>query len=223
MNKLRLVVVGGCMLAMSSGTYAQKTISEGTIIYDIAIQPKGNAPKASGGLNGAQTTIYLKGGMSRTDMTSTLGTETTIYNSKSGSAAILKEYSGQKLMITLTKENWEARNKKFDGITFINTAETKVIDGYNCKRASAKLKDGSSISVYYTTDLVAMNKDYDQAFKSLPGFPMEYELETAKLIFRYHISKIDFSPLPATKFDFPKSGYRIMTYDENKNGKVEEK
>ena len=149
-------------------------------------------------------------------MTSSLGTETTIYNAKIGNAVILKEYSGQKLMITLTKENWEARNKKFDGITFENAAETKVIEGYNCKRAFAKLKDGSSVSVYYTPDLISMNKEYNQAFKNLPGFPMEYEFETEKLIFKYHLSKIDFSPLPVSKFDFPKSGYRIMTYDENK-------
>ena len=169
-----------------------------------------------GGLNGAKTIIYLKGGLCRTDMNSSLGNETTIYNSKIGNAVILKEYSGQKLMITLTKENWEAKNKKFIGINFENTTETKVIEGYNCKKAIAKLNDGSTITVYYTPDLIAMNKEYSQLFKNLPGFPMEYELETEKLIFKYTISKIDFSPLPASKFDFPKSGYRVMTYDENK-------
>lgn len=221
MKSLRLIALG-FMLMNSFATYAQKTISEGTITYDILVQSKNNGTKASSGLNGANTTIYLKGGLSRTDMSSSLGTETTIYNAKLGNAAILKEYSGQKLMITLTKENWEARNKKFDGITFENAAETKVIEGYNCKRAFAKLKDGSSISVYYTPDLIAMNKEYSQAFKNLSGFPMEYEVETEKLIFKYSISKIDFSPVPASKFEFPKSGYRIMTYDENKSGKGEE-
>src|SRR5665647_1257750 len=221
MKSIRLIAMG-FMLMISFITYAQKTISEGTITYDILIQSKNNGTNVSSGLNGAQTTIYLKGGLSRTDMTSTLGTETTIHNAKIGNAAILKEYSGQKLMITLTKENWEARNKKFDGITFENAAETKIIEGYNCKRAFAKLKDGSSISVYYTPDLIAMNKEYSQAFKNLPGFPMEYQFETQKRIFKYHISKIDFSPLSASKFDFPKSGYRIMTYDENKQGRSDE-
>ncbi|MBC7887163.1 MAG: hypothetical protein H7Z13_04690 [Ferruginibacter sp.] len=220
MKKLRLIALG-CLPMISLFTYAQKTISEGTITYEIGIQSKNNNSKAGNGLNGAKTTVYLKGGLSRTEMTSTLGTETTIYNVKTGNAAILKEYSGQKLMITLTKENWEAMNKKFDGIVFTNAAETKIIEGYNCKRAFAQLKDGSSIAVYYTPDLIAMNKEYSQAFKNLPGFPMEYEFETEKIIFRYRISDIDFSPLPATKFDFPKSGYRIMTYDENKGGKAE--
>ncbi len=217
--KKRSLLATGCLLILGFVAFAQKTISEGTIIYDIAIQPKANTAKPATGLTDAQTTIYLKGNMSRTDMTSSLGTETTIYNGKAGNAAILKEYSGQKLMITLTRDNWEARNKKFDGTSFVNSAETKVIDGYNCKKATAKLKDGSTISVYYTNDLAVMNKDYDQAFKNLSGFPVEYELENEKLVFKYHLSKVDMSPLPASKFDFPKSGYRVMTYDENKSGK----
>lgn len=221
MKNIRLITLAFVLL-VSCVTYAQKTISDGSVTYDILVQSKNSETKVSSGINGAKTTIYLKGSLSRTDMTSSLGTETTIYNSKIGSAAILKEYSGQKLMITLTKENWEERNKKFDGITFDITTETKVIEGYNCKRAIAKLKDGSSIAVYYSPDLIAMNKDYSQAFKNLPGFPMDYEFETEKLIFKYHISKVDFSPVPASKFEFPKSGYRIMTYDQNKSGKGED-
>lgn len=222
MTSIRFIAMAGWLI-IGFNSYAQKTISEGTITYDILIQPKNDEAKgAASGLTGAKTIIYLKGGLHRTDMTSSLGTEITIYNAKVGNAAILKEYSGQKLMITLTKENWESKNKKFEGISFEQATETKVIKGYNCKRAFAKLKDGSAISVYYTPDLIPINKDYSQLFKNLPGLPMEYELETKKLIFKYNLTQIDFSPLQASKFDFPKSGYRIMTYDENKGGKIEE-
>ena len=216
-------IVGLVMLIMNSlNGYTQRSISEGTVTYDIAIQTKGGDAKATSSLNGAKTIIYLKGGLSRTEMTSALGIETTIYNSKSGDAAILKEYSGQKLMVTLTKENWAARNQKFDGIVFQNTSATKVIEGYTCKQASTTLKDGSILSVYYTTDLITLNKDYNLAFKNLPGFPLEYEFETGKLIFKYSSPKIDFAPVPIAKFDFPKAGYRIMTYDENKGAKKED-
>ena len=200
--------------------YAQRALSEGTVIYNIEVQSKDKTAKVSGNLNGAQTTIYLKGLLIRTDMTSNLGTETTIYNAKLGNAAILKEYSGQKLMITLTQENWNARNRQYEGINFRDTAGTKQINGYNCKLATGKLKDGSRISVYYTPDLAAVNKDFIPAFKNLDGFPMEYELENSKLVFRYLVSKIDFSPLPTSKFELPRSGYRVMTYDESKSGKA---
>ncbi|MEO7768153.1 MAG: hypothetical protein ABIS01_12030 [Ferruginibacter sp.] len=221
MKSLRVFALGFITMTVIV-SYAQKTISEGTITYDINIQPKSNGGKSNGVLSGAKLTVFLKGALSRTDMTSSLGTEITLHNTKLGNAAILKEYSGQKLMITLTRENWETRNKKFDGIVFENSNETKVILGYNCKHALAKLKDGTSISVYYTYDLMAMNKDFLQAFKNLSGFPMEFEFETPKLIFKYQIASIDLSPLSVSKFDFPKSGYRFMTYEENKNGKSEE-
>lgn len=222
MKSIRLIGIV-LMMIICITSFAQKTISEGTITYDIIIEPKGNsAKKGTGGLNGAKTITYLKGGLFRIDMNSSLGTETTIYNAKIGNAVILKEYSGQKLMITLTKENWESKNKKFSGITFEYKTETKVIQGYNCKRAFARLNDGTSISVFFAPDLIAMNNEYNQVFKNLPGFPMEYEFETDKSLFKYKIEKIDFSPLPASKFDFPKSGYRVLTYDENKGGKNEE-
>ena len=218
MKFVAILPILGLMLLLSGEIHAQKTISEGTITYEISLQSRSNENKSVNGFAGATSTRYLKGGMSRTDMKTALGTETTIYNSKTGGAAMLKEYSGQKLMILLTKENWDEKNKKFEGIVFEPTGETKLIEGYNCKRAIAHLKDGASISVYYTPDLVAINKEYDRAFVNLPGFPLEYELETEKLFFRYKLSTIDFNTVPSSKFEYPQTGYRVMTYEENKKG-----
>src|SRR5262245_49801689 len=111
------------LFALITVAEAQTKLSEGTDVYDISIQPKGGTATTNAVLSGAQLTVNLKGSLSRTDMTSNLGTETTIYNIKAGGAAILKEYSGQKLMITLTKENWDSRHSRFDGITFITGTE----------------------------------------------------------------------------------------------------
>jgi GLPGLI family protein len=201
---------------------AQKTISEGTIVYTISIQT-GNSkqpqPQMADALDGATTTVYLKGALSRTDMASSLGNESTIYNAVTGEAVILKEYSSQKLMITLTKDNWIAKNKNYEGLTFTLGTETKVINGYNCKKATAKLEDGSAITVYYTPDLTLINKDYDQTFKNLPGLAMQYEFQSGTLKFKYVVTRLDFSPVPIIKFDFPKSGYRVMTYDESQKVK----
>jgi len=199
--------------------FAQKTISEGTIVYTISIQTGNSKPQMADALDGATTTVYLKGGLSRTDMVSSLGNESTIYNSETGEAVILKEYSSQKLMITLTKENWIAKNKNYQGVTFTIGTDTKIIAGYNCKKATAKLEDGSTIIVYYTPDLTVINKEYDQTFKNLPGLAMQYEFQSGSLKFKYVVTRLDFSPVPIAKFDFPRSGYRVMTYDDNQKGK----
>ena len=199
--------------------FAQKTIAEGTIVYDMVIQTGNTTPQKGDALAGATTTVYLKGNNSRTDMVSSLGNETTIHNGKSGNAVILKEFSGQKLMIKLSKENWEEKNKAYNGTRFELTSEEKTIAGYNCKKAIAKMADGKTFIVYYAADITVANKEYDPTFLNLPGIAMQYEIESGKMKFKYTVSKISFDPVLVAKFDFPASGYRVMTYEENQQMK----
>ncbi len=213
MKKIRVIGIVLGLLAAAAGSYAQKSIAEGTIVYDIVIQT------GSTSLQGASTTVHLKGNNSRTDMVSSLGNETTIHNAKSGAAVILKEYSGQKLMIKLTRENWETKNKAYQNISFDITDEVKTIAGYSCKKAIAKMADGKTFEVYYSPDIVAANKEYDPTFSNLPGLAMQYEIETGKMKFKYTISKVSFDAVQIAKFDFPTSGYRVMTYEESQQMK----
>src|SRR5262249_51378856 len=101
-------------------------------------------------------------------------------------------------------------------ITFTNTAETKTIAGYPCVKAIATMKDGSTFSVYYTKEIIPENPDYNMQFRNLDGLPLEYELTQGKLKIKYTVSKIVMNPVPASKFDIPKSGYRELTYEESK-------
>ncbi len=195
---------------------AQKIISEGTLIYNISIQTGSNEPKMADMLDGATTVIYIKGSQSRSELVSGLGSEVTIYDSKKGAGVILKDYSAQKLMITLTKDDWDKKNSKYEGITFETTNETLNIAGYDCKKAIAKLKDGSAFVVYYTPEVEVADKDYDYQFKNLPGLALQYEWQSGKMRFKYTLSKINFDVVPVSKFDIPKSGYRVMTYGETK-------
>jgi GLPGLI family protein len=212
--------LGLTIMLLLSGliSFAQKAISEGTFTYIISIQSGGSESAITNPLNGATSTMYVKGAFSRIDMASNLGNEKTISDAKAGTAVILKEYSGQKLMITLTKENWQEKNNRSNGISFTDQADKKELLGYQCIKAIAKLNDGSVLTVYYTKDLVIQNKDYNPLFKNLGGVPLQYELESSKMKFVYTISKIDLNTLAQTKFDYPKTGYRVITYDENKQG-----
>lgn len=215
MKFYRLILFIVCFL-MVFITQAQKTLSEGSLVYNISVETGSAEPKMADMLDGATTTVYLKGNMSRTEMVSGLGSEATIHNAATGSGVILKDYSGQKLMITLTPEDWEKNNKKYDGITFENSGEKSVIEGFNCNKAMAKLKDGSSFTVYYTTDVVLSNKNYDYQFKTLPGLAVQYEMQSGKMKFKFTLSKINYDNVPAAKFEIPKSGYRVLSYDETK-------
>ncbi len=194
------------LLGSSVCVNAQRQIAEATIVYNI----KGVA------INGAaSTTVYLKGNSSRTEMVSALGKEITIYNSKTENAVILKEFSGQKLMISLTRENWNTKNSLYRNIKFELSNDYKTIGIYRTRKAIAKTPDGKTFEVFYAPDLVAANKEYDATFSNLPGLAIEYEIETGQMKFTYSLSNISYDSVQESLFDFPTSGYRVMTYDEN--------
>ncbi|MEO6687371.1 MAG: hypothetical protein ABIN24_15470 [Dyadobacter sp.] len=210
------LIVFGC-----SSVSAQKILTEGSLTYDIAVQTGSKEPKMADMFDGATTTIFFKGTQSRTDLVSGLGSEANIFDSKTGEGFILKDYSGQKLMITMDKEDFDKKNKKYEGITFENTNETKVIASYNTRKAIAKLKDGTSFTVYYSPEINVANKDYEYQFKTLPGLALQYEWQSGKLKFTYTLSTISTDAVPLSKFEAPKSGYRVMTFAEQqklKNG-----
>lgn len=195
---------------------AQKIISEGTLVYNISVETGSSEPKMADMLDGATTTIYIKGSQSRSELVSGLGSEVSIYDSKRSSGVILKDYSGQKLMITLTKEDWERKNSKYEGITFEPTNESMVIAGYNCKKAIAKIKDGSTFVVYYTPEIDIADKNYGAQFKSLPGLALQYEWQSGKTKYKYTLTKLSFDAVAISLFEIPKSGYRVMSFAETR-------
>ena len=197
-------------------SFAQKKFSEGTITYDISITTNSDKPKNADYLDGTTVANYIKGNKSRSEMVNALGTMTTINDSSKNTIVILKEFGEQKYMITLTPEDWKDANKKYEGIIYTLGTEEKTIQGYKCHKATATLPDGTTYTVWYTTDLVPENKNFQYETRSLPGLALEYEIDSKDRKITYTVSKISFSPVPANKFELPKSGYRIMTYAESK-------
>ena len=194
---------------------AQKRITEGTIAYDIVVNTGNSNPSIADMFNGATSIVYLKGYQTRFERVSSLGVESTIVDGKSGNVNVLKEYGEQKYMITMTPANWKDANRKYEGIAFEYKDEYKEIAGYKCQKAIGTMKDGTTINVFFTKDLVANNREFEYAYKSLPGLAMEFETTIGSLKVTYTVSKVNFSIVPATKFELPKSGFRVMTYEES--------
>ncbi|HSF46103.1 MAG TPA: hypothetical protein VLA58_08825 [Chitinophagaceae bacterium] len=196
------------------GAHAQKILSEGAIVYNVSVQTGSSQAKMADVFDGATATVFIKGSQSRTDLKSAIGNSSTIYDSRAGSGVVLREFGAQKLMIRMNRQNWADKNKKYEGITYEKTNEAKKIAGYNCVKAIAKLTDGTTFSVYYTTELALENKEYDAQFRNLPGVPLEFESVVGSMRVNYSASRVSFDPVPIRQFEIPKSGYREMTYDE---------
>ncbi|RYY70904.1 MAG: hypothetical protein EOO13_04975 [Chitinophagaceae bacterium] len=194
---------------------AQKQLTEGVLQYNISIvSPKSETPTLNS-LNGAVLSVYLKPTISRTEMKSTLGTESTVFDNRADNGFILKEYSGQKLMISMTGNNWDQKNKAYEDLNFTVTGETATISGYQCKKATATLADGKVFTVYFDPSVTISNKKYNNAFSKLPGLPVQYEIQSGNLSFKYTLSNLSYEAVPAAKFEAPKTGFRVMTYEEN--------
>src|SRR5688572_13064297 len=110
-------------------TQAQRKVSELTLVYDASVTTGSKEPKLADAFDGATKTIYIKGNMSRAEMAIAIFSSATIHDSRTGNSVVLREVSGQKLLIRMTSSNWAEINKRYDSITFTNTEETKVIAG----------------------------------------------------------------------------------------------
>jgi GLPGLI family protein len=196
--------------------FSQKNFSEGSIVYNVIVNTNDPNPKLADGFDGATNTIYIKGKFSRSELVSVFGTQSTIIDGKTGNVEVLKEYGDKKYMISMTPADWTEANQKYDSVTFTYENEYKTIAGYNCQKAIGKLKNGETFIVYFTSDLLPENQNFQYSNKNLPGLALEYESNLGKNKVIFSASKISFDPVPASKFDIPKTGFRVMTYQESK-------
>lgn len=216
MKKIILFVFVCCF---ATSAFAQKELNTGTLKYNVEIE---SSRSGASKLMQSTFTVFLTANKSRTDVSSNLGSEATVYDATLGKGFILKEYSGQKLMITATKKNWIEKNESNNDLKFTIEDGTSTVAGYSCKKATAVGADGKMIVVYFTSSVSLNNNNYNGSFAQLPGLPVKYVVSNGNLKLTYTIDNVSFDAVPSSKFEAPTSGYRIMTYDENQQLKVKD-
>lgn len=216
MKKIKFLIAGfiSLFLVTSVALQAQNSriVSECTIVYNLSVENSNTNAELLQSLNGASKTVYIKGSKSRTDVISPSYTITIFNDNKSDTTVILRDLGAAKYMSYLNETKRQEKNKKYEGITFAPTNETKTILGYECKKVVASLKDGSTYNVYYAPSIIPSNREYEYQFKDLPGLALEYETESedGKVKYKFVAEKINLSPVMGSKFELPKSGYRIL-------------
>lgn len=194
--------------------FSQRMMSDGSVAYTVTVEKGKDQPGISEAFDGAMLTVQFKGTQVRSDLSSKLRQQTVFYNSKTGAAVILKESGTEKYMINLTAQQWQQYNKRYTGASFTITSETKDILGVLCTKATATLKDGSQVVVYYNPDVKPIAVGYEYVFSDLPGLPLEYHLTTGSIEVKYTAASVQTSPVNASRFDLPKSGYKILEFKQ---------
>lgn len=182
-----------------------KIIGDCTISYLLSRSDKTDQ------VSTANTTVYIKGKEIRVDFINNSFSQTIFYNGNLGNATILKTVGQSKYIANYTAEEWQKENEIYKDATVSFTNNTKKILDYECKEAVITLKNGKSYSAYFTPKLEPTVKVNPFANEHIPGLILEYELLTDEKdkIF-YRANSMNFNPVPAGKFEIPKSGYRVI-------------
>ncbi len=215
MKYVKFYIIICIAFIVTQNLFAQKKFTEGSLVYNINIETTKGEKQLSSALNGAVLTIFLTNDKSKTELVSTPGVETTVYDNTAKKGFILKEYSGQKLMITTTAENWMLKNQTNNNLAFSIGSSTETIAGHLCKKATATSVDGKLYTVYFDPTILVTNKLYNNAFSSIPGLPIQYQLQSGNIVFKYVLSKFVTESIANNVFDAPKSSFRVMTFEEN--------
>lgn len=197
-------------------SYGQRRVSELTVVYTATVVSKGQEPSVAEAFQGATTTVYIKGTLSRTDMLSSLASFTTIHDAKSNTAVTMRETGNQKILIRMSAANWRERNRRYDSLRFQSDPNaTAAIAGFSCIKATASWEAGKTMTIFYTPDLIPENRLYDYQFRDVPGLVLQYEVEMRNFTIRYTAQSVGFNPIPAARFEIPRSGYRELSYEES--------
>jgi GLPGLI family protein len=195
---------------------AQRTVSDAKIVYKMELPPEQLQMDAM--LEGSTFTQYMRGPLSRIDMNFNIVHYTYLINSKDETMTTLIDQHGTKYLIRAGKEEYEKDLKQYENIQFNDQSETKQIAGYNCRKTIGTMPGGQTFEVYYATDLMPENRQYNRRFVNLKGLPLEFEIVTktgAKT--RVIATKVELYPIPASYFDVPKTGYKEVSQQELKN------
>lgn len=193
---------------------AQKRFSEGTIVFNVSTFVDGTKIA-----NDATAVHMTKGGHVRSEMSSSIGKSVTIFDTREGKGAVIREFGVQKILIPLNRENWSETNAKFHNLVYAFSEDSIKLIGFKCSRANVIFKDSTVIDIFYTREISTENPEVDSQFGTLPGMALQISYTKGNTMVVYTATAINFDPVPIQRFDVPSSGYRILSYDESKKGR----
>jgi len=186
----------------------QRIVAECTVVYKVESHDASDGSMRQK----ATKTVYIKSNNTRIDLVAPAYAQSTIYNKSTGMATVLRSFGEDKYMTSLNAKQWRKLNMPLDSIQMQFTTDSISVLDYSCKKALLQLKNGSTVTVFFTTAIIPSVRDYEYMFKDIPGFVLGYEMVDelgVKTIFRATQINL-YNPVAASKFDIPAKGYRIL-------------
>lgn len=200
------IALGATLALCSFNASAQKTYTEGVANYTIS------APVGS-----MDTKMYFTNDSSAAVSDNGQYTLKILTDNKSSYMAILVNVPmiSMKKVAVLSPTEVAQANNEIPKLTFTPTAETKEINGFNCKKVNAKYASGSNIELWVTNDIKMPSNSITQPFASAGGVPVKFVTVQQGQTVNAELKSISSEKVASGAFGIPQ-GYEKISFAELK-------
>ena len=211
MKKIRMTALVICFLLIGDWAFSQ--VKEGMVIYDITY-PDTDFDKDVMKMLPSESSTFFKDDKMRIDMKvgTSMNNSIIVDNSKK-EVHVLMDMMGNKMDMAMTEKDVEKDIKNEGAYTISKIDETKKIAGYICNKALINTKDGQEFSVWYTKDILVKNANWNNQFRGLEGFLMEFRMNQNGLTMEMTAREIRTEKVSDDIFKIP-SGYKSVSKND---------
>ncbi len=204
-----IVILGG-----GQNLFAQKTLSEGVILYDLKLEGAEEMGMMAA-MMPTEMTVKFKGTKSRAEFATGMSETIAINDSKDNkNSVVLLDLMGNKYAMKIDEVKIAQQKASMPEYDAVETKETKEIAGYKCNKViliNRKTKD--EVSVYYTPEISYFENSFNAEFKMVKGMPMEYKSSFNNIKMTVTVKEIKKVKIADTEFTVP-SEYKLTTQEE---------
>ncbi len=186
---------------------AQKVYNEGVANYTV-----------SASMGSADTKVYFTADSSAAVTDNGMYTAKIVSDSKSTYTAVLVDVPSMSMrkIAVLTPAEVSQVNAELPKLTFTPTTETKQINGFNCKKVTAKdAKSGMDIELWVTNDIKAPVTSITKPFADAGGTPVKFVTVQQGQTVNVELKSIAGDKVPTGTFGIP-AGYDKLSFSELK-------
>ena len=203
------------ILLGSFNTYAGKPF-EGVITYKITY-PDSKYTESQLAMFPKIVTVMVKGTKSKTEYQTNMGSQIEISDYTDKTKVALISMMGQKYAIKQSAEEIEKENAKEPKATVEIAAETRVIAGYNCKKAIVTQDDDgvkTTFEVFYSAELGSKLANFDNPiYKDIDGALLEFSMKTPQISMKFTATSLEKKTIASKEFEIP-ADYTLTTKEE---------
>ena len=203
---IMMVLVAGCG---DSESTSDQGLSEGVIVYEATPMDPGH-PFAS--YAPSKMTVKFKNNCFSAYMSAGMGALTASFISdpeKRTFTQVVRLFTDSYFVVQ-NEEELKKENALVD-MEIKPTNETKMIAGYNCKKAIVKVKGEEPVEydIYYTNDIKIENSNFSNPYYKLDGVLMEYRMQKFGLEMQFTATSITKEPVEDAVFEVPENYEQI--------------